>query len=315
MLKVIDSVIGETKEVDLIHLSRSLMLNSIVARVTPDGGLEHLGPITRQDLVFFAHTWATWAFEASKAKPHKTVEVLRLVGLWLQNPKSVSSSKLETCFLDAARAAWDALESARTAAKTSEFAARWAAEDDGTALARAVAEDDRAAADALARAASAVIYGAVAGAAIGAAWGAAVGGADGAVIWSIIGIVFCVPSAVSTARVGALYTSNSNYARAAARAATAARSSFLAAEAVEAAKFYHAANATTNAVEAAFGAALAFEAIEDEDSPWRGNMITTRAARAAAEAATWDETYQKQGEFILEHLQKTSQISFPFSTA
>jgi len=188
MFKVISLQTGEMKEVELIDLSRNLMLNSIVARGNPDGGPEHLGLITHQDLVFFAHTWATWTLEASKAKPPEVQEALRLVGLWLEDSKRVSSVELQA------------------AAEAAAWAAAWAA----GATARA------------------------AGAAAGAAWAARAAAGD-------------------AARAAA-----GDAARAAAEAAGAAR-----------------------------------------------------AARAAAEA----DTYQKQGEFILEHLQKTSQTSFPFRRA
>ena len=104
MFKVISLQTGEMKEGALIDLSHSLMLNSIVARGTPDGGLEHLGLITHQDLVFFSYTWATWAFELSVAKLPKAQEALRLVGLWLEDPESVSNEELKAA-AEAARAA------------------------------------------------------------------------------------------------------------------------------------------------------------------------------------------------------------------
>jgi hypothetical protein len=174
MLKVISLQTSKMKEVELIDLSRNLMLNSIVS--SADGAL---GLITHQDLVFFAHTWATWALEASKAKPPEAVEALRLVGLWLEDPESVSNEELKA----AAEASWAATRAA--------------------------------------------------------AWSAGV----------------------------------------------AARAAGAAAEAAEAATW-------------ATGAAA-------------------RAAAEAAEAAgaARSDTYQKQGEFILEHLQKTSQTSFPFRRA
>jgi hypothetical protein len=129
MFKVISLQTGETREAELIDLSHSLMLNSIVARGTPDGGLEHLGLITHQDLVFFAHTWATWAFEASKTKPPEAVETLRLVGLWLEDSESVSDEELKAAVkaveaaARAARAAGDA-----GAAEAAAWAAAWAVE-------------------------------------------------------------------------------------------------------------------------------------------------------------------------------------------
>ena len=137
MLKVISLQTGEMKEVELIDLSRSLMLNSIVARGTPDGGLEHLGLITHQDLVFFAHTWGTWALEASKTKPPEAVETLRLVGLWLEDSESVSDEELKA----AAEASW----AARAAAEAAAWAARaaaWAARAAARAAAEAAAEAD-----------------------------------------------------------------------------------------------------------------------------------------------------------------------------
>jgi hypothetical protein len=191
MFKVISLQTGETRELELLDLSRNLLLNSIVARGTPDGGLEHLGLITHQDLVFFAHTWGTWALEASKTKTPEAQEALRLVGLWLEDPESVSNEELKAAARAVDAAAWAAARAARAAR-----AAAWAAAG-AAAAARAAAE----AAEAAARAA---------------AWAAG-------------------------------------------------------------------------------------------DAAWAARA----AAGAAAEAAEAD-TYQKQGEFILEHLQKTSPGSFPF---
>jgi hypothetical protein len=144
MFKVISLQTGEMKEVELIDLSRNLMLNSIVARGNPDGGPEHLGLITHQDLVFFAHTWATWTLEASKAKPPEVQEALRLVGLWLEDSKRVSSVELQA----AAGASWDAGAAAGAAAWTAADAA-WAAR-----AAAGAAEAARAAAGDAARAAA-----------------------------------------------------------------------------------------------------------------------------------------------------------------
>jgi len=156
MFKVISLQTGEMKEVELIDLSRSLMLNSIVARGNPDGGLEHLGLITHQDLVFFAHTWATWAFEASKTKLPEAQEALRLVGLWLEDSESVSDEELKAAVKAveaAAGAAAGAAEAAAGAAWAAAWAA-WAAEAAGAAAARAAARAARAAAWAAARAAA-----------------------------------------------------------------------------------------------------------------------------------------------------------------
>ena len=135
MFKVISLKTGEPREVELIDLSHSLMLNSIVARVTPDGGLEHLGLITHQDLVFFAHAWATWTLEASKKKPPEAQEALRLVGLWLQDPSSVSNEELRS----AGAAAWaaEAAASADVAAGAARAAAWAAARAAGAAWAAA----------------------------------------------------------------------------------------------------------------------------------------------------------------------------------
>jgi hypothetical protein len=123
MFKVISLQTGEMKEVELIDLSRSLMLNSIIS--SADGAL---GLITHQDLVFFSYIWATWALEASKTKPPEAQEALRLVGLWLEDSESVSDEELQA----AARAAWAAAEAAGAAAEAAAEAARaagvaWAA--------------------------------------------------------------------------------------------------------------------------------------------------------------------------------------------
>jgi len=149
MFKVISLQTGETREVDELHLSRSLMLNSIVARGNPDGGLEHLGLITHQDLVFFTHTWATWALEASETKAPEAQEALRLVGLWLEDSKRVSGEELRT-----ARAASGAARSAALGDWSAE-AAGAAAE---AAWAAGAARADRAAAGAASRAARAEAY-------------------------------------------------------------------------------------------------------------------------------------------------------------
>ena len=129
MLKVISLQTSKMKEVELIDLSRNLMLNSIVARGNPDGGLESLGLITHQDLVFFAHTWGTWALEASKAKAPEAQEALRLVGLWLEDSKRVSSVELKAAAGDARAtgAAWAAEAAARSAAWAAKAAAAEAA--------------------------------------------------------------------------------------------------------------------------------------------------------------------------------------------
>jgi hypothetical protein len=132
MFKVISLQTGETREAELIDLSRNLMLNSIVARGTPDGGLEHLGLITHQDLVFYAYTWA---LEASKTKPPEAVETLRLVGLWLEDSKRVSSVELKAA-AEAARAARAAGDAG--AAEAAAWAAAWAAR--ASWAARAAAE-------------------------------------------------------------------------------------------------------------------------------------------------------------------------------
>ena len=147
MFKVISLQTGETKEVELIDLSRSLMLNSIVARVTPDGGLEHLGLITHPDLVFFSHTWATWALELSIVKPPEAQEALRLVELWLQDPSSVSNEELRSAVAAAryagaaaGRAAWAAGDAVAAAVAAARAAAVAAAEAAARAAAVAAAE-------------------------------------------------------------------------------------------------------------------------------------------------------------------------------
>ena len=150
MFKVISLQTGEMKEGELIDLSHSLMLNSIVARGNPDGGLESLGLITHQDLVFFAHTWGTWALEASKTKPPEAQEALRLVGLWLEDSKRVSSVELKA----AAEAAAGAAEAAAWAAAGAAEAAAWAAWAAAWAAARAAEAAAGAAARAAARAAA-----------------------------------------------------------------------------------------------------------------------------------------------------------------
>ena len=137
MFKVISLQTGETREVELVKLSRNLMLNSIIS--SADGAL---GLITHQDLVFFSYTWATWAFELSVAKPPEVQEALRLVGLWLEDPESVSNEELEA----AAGAAWAAAGAARVAARAAAGAAARAAA--GAAARAAAAGAARAAAEA-----------------------------------------------------------------------------------------------------------------------------------------------------------------------
>ena len=141
MFKVISLQTGEMKEVELIDLSRSLMLNSIVAQGNPDGGLEHLGLITHQEVVFFAYTWGTWALEASKTKKPEAVEALRLVGLWLEDSESVSDEELKAAARAttgvACWAAWTSAAGPRVAADDAARAARAAAEAAGDGAARA----------------------------------------------------------------------------------------------------------------------------------------------------------------------------------
>jgi len=127
MFKVISLQTGETKEVELLDLSRNLMLNSIIS--SADGAL---GLITHQDLVFFSYTWATWAVELSVAKLPKAQEALRLVGLWLEDPESVSDEELRA----AARADGAAARAAGAAARAAWAAAR----ADGAAEAAAEAD-------------------------------------------------------------------------------------------------------------------------------------------------------------------------------
>ena len=163
MFKVISLQTSETREVELVKLSRNLMLNSIVARGTPDGGLEHLGLITHQDLVFFAHTWGTWALEASETKAPEAQEALRLVGLWLEDSKRVSSEELRTAraAAGAARSAalgdWSA-EAADDAARAAGAAGDAAGAAAEAAWAAGAARADRAAAGAASRAARAEAY-------------------------------------------------------------------------------------------------------------------------------------------------------------
>jgi hypothetical protein len=152
MFKVISLQTGETREVELVKLSRNLMLNSIVARGTPDGGLEHLGLITHQDLVFYAYTWATWALEASETKAPEAQEALRLVGLWLEDSESVSDEELKAAARAttgvACWAAWTSAAGPRVAADDAARAARAAAEAAGDGAARIAWAAARAAAEA-----------------------------------------------------------------------------------------------------------------------------------------------------------------------
>jgi hypothetical protein len=121
MFKVISLQTGETREVELVKLSRNLMLNSIIS--SADGAQ---GIITHQDLVFFSYIWATWAFELSVAKLPEAQEALRLVGLWLEDPESVSDEELKAA-AEAAWAAWAAAEAAEAAARAAAGAAAGAA--------------------------------------------------------------------------------------------------------------------------------------------------------------------------------------------
>jgi len=93
---------------------------------SPDGGLEHPSRPAYQDLVFDAHTWATWALELSAAKPPEVQEALRLVGLWLEDPERVSSVELQAASMAAAEAAGDARDVREAASRTAAEAA-WAA--------------------------------------------------------------------------------------------------------------------------------------------------------------------------------------------
>jgi hypothetical protein len=160
MFKVISLQTGEMKEVELIDLSRNLMLNSIVS--SADGAL---GLITHQDLVFFAYTWGTWALEASKTKKPEAVEALRLVGLWLEDSESVSDEELKAAARAttgvACWAAWTSAAGPRVAADDAARAARAAAEAAGDGAARAAwaaGDTAEAAAGAASRAARAATY-------------------------------------------------------------------------------------------------------------------------------------------------------------
>jgi hypothetical protein len=146
-----------TSTVSLDILSRSLKLNSIVSC---DG--QPIGLVAHWDLVFFARTWAGWAFEECGEKtPARALEALSLVDKWLQDSGSVSSEELWAAARAAARAA-------RTSPRTggAAKAAAWAADAAGAAAADA-AEAAGAAAGAAAEAAgwAAGAAGAAAGAA------------------------------------------------------------------------------------------------------------------------------------------------------
>ena len=100
-------------------------------------------------------------------------------------------------------------------------------------------------------------------------------------------------------------------ARAAARAAAGAAraAAWAAAEAAGAAEAAEAAEAAAGAAAGAAGAAAGAAA-------WavRAAAGAAEAAEAAAGAA-WAASYNKQGEFIIEHLKNSSQTSFPSSAA
>jgi hypothetical protein len=137
---LIESPDGKRKSLTLEELSRNLCLNGILYEKSE----EHeraVGFISHKTLVFFAHTWGTWALEASKAKAPEAQEALRLVGLWLEDSKRVSSVELKAAAeaAEAARAAgaarsaraagaaWVAARAAAGAAWAAAGAATWAA--------------------------------------------------------------------------------------------------------------------------------------------------------------------------------------------
>ena len=131
---LIESPDGKRKSLTLEELSRNLCLNGILYEVSGDSE-KGIGFINHKTLVFFAHTWGTWALETSKAKPPEAQEALRLVGLWLEDSESVSNEELQAAARAAAgaaraadgaaaRAAWAAAEAAWVAAR-----AAWAAGD------------------------------------------------------------------------------------------------------------------------------------------------------------------------------------------
>jgi len=136
---LIESPDGKRKSLTLEELSRNLCLNGILYEVSGDSE-KGIGFISHKTLVFFAYTWEAWVLEASKTKPPKAQEALRLVGLWLEDSESVSNEELQA-------AAW-AAESA-WAAKAAGDAA-WVAARAARAVARAAT---RAATRAAARAA------------------------------------------------------------------------------------------------------------------------------------------------------------------
>jgi hypothetical protein len=145
---LIESPDGKRKSLTLEELSRNLCLNGILYEVSGDSE-KGIGFIGHKTLVFFAHTWGTWALETSKAKPPEAQEALRLVGLWLEDSESVSNEELkaaaraaggarvagvagEAAAWAAARASWAAEAAAWVAARAS-----WAAEAAAWVAARA----------------------------------------------------------------------------------------------------------------------------------------------------------------------------------
>jgi hypothetical protein len=145
---LIESPDGKRKPLTLEELSKNLCLNGLLYEKSE----EHeraIGFINHKTLVFFTHTWATWAFEASKTKPPEAVEALRLVGLWLEDSESVSNEELKAAAEAAtwaagvaAWAAWAAGDAAWAAGAAGDTArsATWAAGAAGAAgAARAAA--------------------------------------------------------------------------------------------------------------------------------------------------------------------------------
>ena len=140
---LIDPVTGEQHTLSELELTRNIQIGCILLQ-----GQEHVGIITRRDLVAFARWCAGKILARLKCEPDHTVtHALSLVDRWLEDERSVTSEELEA----AQDAAWDAGSAAWVAADAAARATAdaWAA---AAGAARAAASAACAAADATAAA-------------------------------------------------------------------------------------------------------------------------------------------------------------------
>ncbi len=113
---MVDPVTGKRKSFSACDLTGNLQMDCVLFR-----GDEHIGIITRRDLVFFTWWCASETLTQVKGAPDQRVtSILAMVERWLEDEKSVSSEELKA----ATDAAWVAARVA-SAARPSAWAAAW----------------------------------------------------------------------------------------------------------------------------------------------------------------------------------------------